>query len=127
MELTCNQLNPISCCILRILQRAVVTRWCYKFLSVSCHCQAVHWTHKLSVWPHRHNGGSTSVASQRGSRLCFRTRIPLSVSDFPVATAGRRAAGRPQLSFTRTAGGRHALRRADLQNNPEAVMRRVTD
>jgi hypothetical protein len=93
MELTCNRLNPNSCCILRILKRAV-SRWCYKFLLVSCHCQSVHWTHKLSVWPHRHSGGSTSVASQRGSRLCFPTRIPLSVSDFPEATTGRQAGGR---------------------------------
>jgi hypothetical protein len=126
MELTCNQLNPISDCIIRILKRAV-TRWCYKFLSVSCHCQSVHWTHKLSVWPHRHHGVSTSVASQRGSRLCFPTRIPLSVSDFPEATTGRQAAGPQQLAFTRTASLDTAWRRADLQNNPEAIMRRVTE
>jgi hypothetical protein len=109
MELTCNQLNPISRCILRI-PKHTVPRWCYKFLSVSCHCQSVHWTHKLSVWPHRHSGTSTSVASQRGSRLCFPTRIPLSVSDFPEATTGRQAAGPPQLAFTRTASPRQCFK-----------------
>ena len=92
MELTCNQLKPINCCILRILKCAV-TRYCHKFPSVSCHWQSVHRTHKLSVCPHRHHGGSTSVASQRGSQLCFPTRIPLSVSDFPETTTGRQVVG----------------------------------
>jgi hypothetical protein len=54
----------------------------------------------------------------------------LSVSDFSEATTGRRAggqAGPPQLAFTRIAFLDTILRRADLQNNPEAIMRRVTD
>jgi len=108
MELMCNQLKPINCYILRILKRTV-TRWCHKFPSVSCNCQSVHWTHKLSVCPHRHHGGSTSVASQRDSRLCSPTRIPLSVSDFSEVTAGRQAG-----------------RRQDRRNSPSHVLRLST-
>lgn len=48
------------------------------------------------------------------------------MSDFLEATTGRQA-GLPQLAFTSTTSLDTALGRADLQNNPEAITRRVID